>query len=215
MSIGLGQFVEDFARGIEIADGRSPQAINLRSKVGFQVGLGPHSESATVKLVMAELKELAPERYPNVKLGVPYGDGSRQKCDLALGAGSPWDWLIEVKMLRMLGDNAKQNDNLLTHIISPYAAHRSALTDCYKLASSALDGHKAIVMYGYDAEAWPMEPLVRAFETLAHPMVGSRETALFDGLVHPVHSQGSVFAWEINKDTQDPVTPSPAEVHPS
>jgi hypothetical protein len=53
-------------------------------------------------LVAAELERRAPERYPIIHLGVPYGDGSRQKCDLALGQGPDWDWLIEVKMLRML-----------------------------------------------------------------------------------------------------------------
>jgi hypothetical protein len=33
-------------------------------------------------------------------------------------------------MLRLLGDNGKLNDNMLMHVLSPYQAHRSALTDC-------------------------------------------------------------------------------------
>lgn len=37
-------------------------------------------------------------------------------------------------MLRLFGDNAKLNDNMLMHLLSPYPAHRSALTDCEKLA---------------------------------------------------------------------------------
>ena len=47
-----------------------------------------------------------------------------------------WDWAIEAKMLRMFGDNGKLNDNMLMHVLSPYPAHRSALTDCGKLAHS-------------------------------------------------------------------------------
>jgi len=182
---------------MEEADARMPQAINQRSKVGFQIGLGPHTESATVRLVMAELGRKAPERYPRIHFGVPYGDRSRQKCDLALGQGPNWDWLVEVKMLRMLGDNAKQNDNLVTHILSPYPALRSALTDCDKLAASGLQGRKAIPIYGYEADEWPVEPLLRASEELASHMLGQRETESFGNLVHPVHLRGSVHAWEI------------------
>lgn len=55
-----------------------------------------------------------------------------QKCDLVLEG----EWAVEVKMLRCLGDNGKPNDNILMHILSPYPAHRSALTDCMKLRDS-------------------------------------------------------------------------------
>jgi hypothetical protein len=34
--------------------------------------------------------------------------------------GDPVDWAIEVKMLRLMGDNHKPNDNMLMHILSPY-----------------------------------------------------------------------------------------------
>jgi len=46
-----------------------------------------------------------------------------------------------VKMLRLMGDNSKPNDNMLMHILSPYPSHRSALTDCQKLAASGFQGH--------------------------------------------------------------------------
>jgi hypothetical protein len=52
-------------------------------------------------------------------------------------------------------------------------------------------------MYGYEAGDWPIDILVNAFEVLASRMIGPRETATFDGLVHPVHLRGSVHAWEI------------------
>jgi hypothetical protein len=35
----------------------------------------------------------------------------------------PWGWAIEVKMLRLMGDNGKLNDNMVMHILSPYPAH--------------------------------------------------------------------------------------------
>jgi hypothetical protein len=85
------------------------------------------------------------------------------------------------------------------HILSPYPAHRSALTDCEKLLSSGLAGRKAILIYGYDYPQWPMDPAIEAFEALAKRAVGlsARHHASFSGLVHPVHQAGRVFGWEL------------------
>jgi hypothetical protein len=101
------------------------------------------------------MKELAvsnPSDFAQYVCGVPYPGLSRQKCDLCLGSSPDWSWAIEVKMLRLLGDNGKDNDNMLMHILSPYPQHRSALTDCRKLAVSTIRGKRAIMIYGYDQE---------------------------------------------------------------
>lgn len=76
--------------------------------------------------------------------------------------------------------------------------HRSALTDCGKLIRSGLPGRKAIVIFGYDYDDWPMDP---AIETLASQRVilGDQHAATYDHLVHPVHQRGRVFAWEIGE----------------
>jgi hypothetical protein len=129
----LAELVADFARGIEAVDSAQPQAINQRSKVAYQPGIGPHTEIGTVELVMTELAHVAPERYSQFKVGVPYEDGSRQKCDLGLGEAPSWSWLIEVKMIRMLSNNAKRNDNLPTHILSPSPPQR-----CYRLRKAGV-----------------------------------------------------------------------------
>ena len=102
-------------------------------------------------------------------------------------------------MLRLFGDNGKLNDNMLMHVLSPYPAHRSALSDCEKLASSVLPGRKAVMIFGYDYEGWSMDPAIRAFETLASQRValGDRHDASFAHLLHPVHQTGRVFAWEV------------------
>jgi hypothetical protein len=123
----------------------------------------------------------------------------KQKCDLCIGTPEDWEWAVEIKMLRILGDNGKANDNILMHILSPYPAHRSSLTDCVKLAKSMLAKRKAVLIYGYDSEDWPLAPAIAAFEALAASKVrlGPRQQAAFSGLVHPVHGSGEVFAWEI------------------
>ena len=87
-------------------------------------------------MVTAELRAIRPDAYEQVGINISYPESPRQKCDLCVGkAVENWDWAIEVKMLRLLGDNGKPNDNILMHILSPYAAHRSALTDCAKFGS--------------------------------------------------------------------------------
>ncbi len=102
-------------------------------------------------------------------------------------------------MHRLMGDNGKPNDNMLLHLLSPYPAHRSAVTDCSKLARSGFSQRKAIVIFGYEHDGWPMAPAIEAFECLA-----SRSSELvpvpsasFDRLIHPVHQRGSVFGWEV------------------
>jgi hypothetical protein len=202
----LGEIVADFADGMIHADARRPVAVNMRSKQQFQPGIGPHSEAQTVELVMAELPTLKPDLYvETVGLAVPYPELPRQRCDLCFGRPKAWDWAVEVKMLRILGDNGKANDNILMHIFSPYPAHRSAVTDCSKLAATSLASKRAILIYGYDAKGWPLEPAIDAFEVLASRRVrlGTRQRADFSGLVHPVHASGRVYGWEIQNRPND------------
>jgi hypothetical protein len=196
--IELARLVEDFAAAIQRADSRGPQAIGSRTGRAYQPGIGPHTESQTIRLVVEELIALDNE-YALHTLDVPYPGSSRQRCDWCLGSSPSWQWAIEVKMLRLFGDNGKLNDNMLMHILSPYPAHRSALTDCGKLAGSGLPGRKAIMIFGYDYDGWTMDPAIEAFETLAweHVALGGRHEAAYSQLVHPVHKHGRVFAWEM------------------
>jgi hypothetical protein len=108
----------------------------------YQPGIGPHPETQAVELIVSELQQLFPDRYSDVtKTNILYPAG-RKKCDLCIGASPSWEWAVEIKMLRLMGDNGKPNDNMLMHILSPYPANRSALTDCVKLLESGLGGRK-------------------------------------------------------------------------
>jgi len=207
MPLELQQLVDDVASCIKRVDERRPTAANARTGVSYQPGIGPHSETAAVLLVTEELVEFSPERYRNrISLGVSYPNNSREKCDLCIGAAPSWDWAVEVKMLRLLGDNGKPNDNMLMHILSPYPAHRSALTDCPKLLRSGLHGRKAILIYGFDYPSWPMNPAIRAFEALARIEValGARAESSFADLAHPVHERGRVLGWEVQPKAASP-----------
>lgn len=196
----IEDIVRDFGHAMKAIDSRRPQAVNMRTKVPYQPGIGPHPENQTVGLVAAELEIIEPELYKaKVTTNVSYPGTPRQKCDLCIGLASGYEWAVEVKMLRILGDNGKANDNILMHILSPYAAHRSALTDCDKLVASSPGRRSAIIVYGYEADAFPLETAMEALEALARLRVrlGPRHVSVVEDLVHPVHSSSRVYGWEL------------------
>lgn len=200
MTVPLAELVSDIATSIKQIDMRRPQAANARTGVPYQPGIGPHSETGAVQLIKRELEDLGPDKYQGkMALGVAYPGESRQKCDICLGSAGSWEWAVEVKLLRIMGDNGKPNDNMLMHILSPYPVNRSALTDCAKLAISPIAARKAVMIYGFDYPELPMDPAIEAFEVLArlHTNLGDRIVASFSNLVHPVHTAGRVFGWEI------------------
>jgi hypothetical protein len=103
-------------------------------------------------------------------------------------------FMIEAKMMRLMGDNGKANDNILTHILSPYPQ-----PDCQKLIASGFVGTPTILIYGYEYEGYPLEPVIDAFEYLASKtsLLSQRCTATFSDLIHPVHQDGAVYAWTV------------------
>lgn len=195
----LDQIVADFAAAMGAADARRPVATRLGGKGAFRPGIGPHPEDEVMRLCIEEMARSRPERYAAHGRGVLYRAGERSRCDLCLGAPPRWEWAIEAKLLRFLGDNGKPNGNMLTHVLSPYAQDCSAVTDCSKLASSGLGARKAVVIFGYHNEEWPLEPAIEAFEVLAgvRARLGPRVMVATGGLVHPVHSAARVFGWEV------------------
>lgn len=194
----LERFAVAFGKGIEAADSRAPIAVNARSGKPFRPGIGPHSESETIRLSTEEIKD-SENTLSKIDLEVPYPAGGRSRCDICLGEASGRGWWLEAKMLRFLGDNGKRNDNILLHILSPYPAHRSAVTDCLKLKDAPAASRTAVLIFGYDHERWNLDPAIKAFETIAEQRVslGPRLQTRFDGLIHPVHTHGRVFAWEV------------------
>ncbi len=87
-------------------------------------------ESDTVTLAL----EAVLDPIPPTRREVPYPSVPRSRCDVVIDERP--GWAIEFKMLRLMGDNGKPNDNMLMHILSPYPVHRSAVTDCPKLLVS-------------------------------------------------------------------------------
>ena len=189
----LDRFVKAFANAMKLVDAEKPIA-----KKNFSPGIGPHEEVKTVALVLSEIKScgLMGEAF-DYKPEVHYPDGSK-KCDLRL-LHDDTRLYVEVKMMRKLRNNGDPEDYATAHILSPYSADRSALTDIDKLRNSGLHGPKAILIYGYDYDEFPLETVIDAFEQLADSKLGNRVSASFAGLVHPFHTRGVVHGWLVRE----------------
>jgi hypothetical protein len=107
MPLALAELVQDIGIAIKRIDERRPQAANARTGALYQAGIGPHPETQAVNLIVSELYQLSPSNYGDqLHVNVPYPIG-RQKCDLCIGTHPAWDWNVEFKMLRLMGDNGK------------------------------------------------------------------------------------------------------------
>lgn len=112
-------------------------------------------------------------------------------------------WALEFKIVRPFGDNGKEAENWSVNLIHPYEGNVSALGDCVKLLHLQTPEKKAVVVIGYedDPPKIPIQPLINSFEILAERIMkiklGSRETENRKNLVHPVHQQLTVHAWEV------------------
>src|SRR5262245_38424667 len=103
----LSVIVADIGAAIKQIDARKPQAANVRSGAFYQPGIGPHPETQAVALIVADLRQAHPDRYAaRLATAVRYPQ-SKQTCDLCIGKAPDWEWAIEIKMLRLMGDNAK------------------------------------------------------------------------------------------------------------
>ena len=189
----LARFIADFARGLGLADRRRPQCRR------YLPGIGPFDEPEAIRLVFQELAALDPVAYDPASwaLEALFPGNTSQRLDIRLGPSDAPLWAIEVKMMRLLRNNGDVEPSAVGHLLSPHEA--SALVDCEKLVRSFLPGRKAILIYGFDYDAYPLQPMLDAFELLARLRVRliERHSADFAFLVHPHHRCGSVVAWEI------------------
>ena len=151
------KIISDFALSMKKIDSTKPVYVSQRkNKNVYKPGIGPHTETATINLVVNELKK--DKFYTKIEREIKYPN-SRKSCDLKFNINNKI-LFSEVKMMRIMGDNNKANDNIFMHIFSPYEKQNSALTDGLKLLKSGFDGEKSIIIYGYDYDDFPIEKTI-------------------------------------------------------
>jgi hypothetical protein len=122
-SLELSDLVEDFRTSLVRVDSTRPVWRSTTTGTAYQAGIGPHPETETVRLISEDLRASRSETYGSLMLGARYPLLPRQRCDVAIG--EPIQWAVEVKMLRLFGDNGKLNDNMVMHVLSPYPQQRA------------------------------------------------------------------------------------------
>jgi hypothetical protein len=86
---------------------------------------------------------------------------SRGNCDFCFTSRNyksgfdepPLEWAIEVKYVRFIGDNGKNNDYGVTKVASPYRKDRSSVLDAERLQEFTIAKRKAIIMYGFEFDS--------------------------------------------------------------
>ena len=192
----LKNFVEDFAKSLEIVDKKVSPAKNARTGEEYDKGIGPYQEKLLIEHVVSNMKEENSELYKDIQLEVKYPN-DRKRCDVVLNN----NLFIEVKAVRKMRNNGVHEEFLVNHILSPYEADKSFLTDTKKLLESGFDGKKAVVMYGYDYQDFPIDLILGCFELLSEKYfckLTEQYEHPFEGLIHPIHKKGKVKGYLLN-----------------
>jgi hypothetical protein len=156
----------------------------------FRPGIGPFGEPQLVRELSTRL---------NRRAGYQGRVATRRCPDLVIEG----QWGIEFKIVRPFGDNDKPAENWSVNLLHPYPGNVSAIGDCLKLMALSVPEGKAIAVIGYEhtPPQVELEPLIRSFELIAGQVMnihlGQRVAVTRTGLVHPVHRQLTVFAWQL------------------
>ena len=156
----------------------------------FQPGVGPYGEPQLVRFVAGYLNEV--DGYRGLTR-------SKRTPDLLIRG----QWALEFKLARPFGDNGKEAENWSVNLLHPYPGNVSAIGDCLKLMGWTGPERKAevVVCYEHTPPRISVAPLLRAFEVVSRQTagitLGSRIVEQRLGLVHPVHQQLLVVAWEV------------------
>jgi hypothetical protein len=179
----LRQVVEDLADALVAVDG---SRVPFKQ---FQPGVGPYGEPQLLHGVVRHLKSLSAYREAR----------TTRTPDLLI----PQRWALEFKLARPFGNNGKEAENWAINLLHPYEGNVSLIGDCLKLERLNGPERKAAMVIGYEhcPSQISLLPLLASFELIAGQVVGvklgPRVQVTRVGLIHPVHQQFTIAAWEV------------------
>ena len=191
--VPLSAIVTDLAGALKMADLTAPQGKSATRQ--YLPGIGPLTEAALLALALGQLKGTNPLWTGATSRPYP---ARLSRCDLVI----PGQWALEVKLLRPFGDNGMEAEHWSENGLHPYEGNVSALGDALKLKTSGFTEKRAILIVGYEhtPPRIPVAPVLVAIESVAPTLglaLGPREAVLISGLIHPVHQQAVLAAWEV------------------
>ncbi|WP_134740566.1 hypothetical protein [Nocardioides sp. 503] len=154
----LQEIVERYADSLAEVDATTTVVgVNARTKVAYQPGIQPMTESVVVPLMDAAWETLyADERsFRETEVSYPTTDvPSTTKLDHIFTTDGlidePPEWGVEVKRLQFVGDNGKNGDHETAKMLSPYLKDRGVLHDALRLREYGWTRRIAVVGYGFD-----------------------------------------------------------------
>jgi hypothetical protein len=179
------------ALAADLADALRSVDADRQSHKRFSPGIGPYGEAEAVRAALTKLRHSKPSAYAGAVV--------KRLPDLII----PGQWAVEFKIARPFGDNGQPAEHWSENLLHPYRGSTSSLGDCLKLLSSGLVERKAAIIIGFEhtPPRIPLEAAVRGFEVLAKEVMNLRLSWRIEevrtGLIHPVHQQLRVFAYEV------------------
>jgi hypothetical protein len=160
----LNEIVEKMAEALIVVDSATKTQRASRSGSGDYIPCvgtiweDDFTQEAVIRWAMNYPKDFAGFSDDWFEVSYPVGRG---KCDLVLRGSdfksefglSPYEWGIENKYVRFIGDNGKNNDYGVTKVVSPYRKDRSSVLDAERLKKFTLAERKAILMYGFEFDS--------------------------------------------------------------
>lgn len=132
--------------------------------------------------------------------------GSTVRCDICLFETNQsnlrnsevYDWAIELKFVRNIGDNGGVNNFSLGKVVSPFLAERSSAHDCRdKLADSAISRRKAVIIYGFEFDGGSVQNCKDWLE--AHPeLILEHQKGRANNLENTLHTNTDEGEWAWN-----------------
>jgi hypothetical protein len=183
--LSLDRLAADFADALKAVD------IDRSVHKAFAPGIGPHGEAEAVRAALLKLQGSNPSIYSGAVI--------KRVPDLLI----PGQWAVEFKIARPFGDNGKPAEHWSENLLHPYAGNTSSLGDCLKLLSSGFNERKAVIIIGYEhtPPLVSLDAALHGFEILSQEVMKLRLTRRIEhlrvGLIHPVHQQLRVLAYEV------------------
>ena len=153
----LMEIVEKIADLIPIIDRTtSIQNSNRRNKRPYVKGVATLFEPQFTKEIVRSWSTEFKDELSFINDEISYPENSRETCDLVVSSIKEeiplgqFEWAIEIKYLRLVGNNGNNNDYVMQKAISPFLKDRSLIHDIEKLKNAKFGKRKAIIFYGFD-----------------------------------------------------------------
>ena len=184
----MHEIVEEFAEALKVIDDSRAPFKN------FQPGVGPYWEPQVTRKSLIYLIDEYPKKYKGAK--------TKRTPDVLI----PNRWALEFKIVRPFGDNGKEAEHWSQNLLHPYAGNVSSIGDVMSLMKLDIKERKGIVVFTYEHNPpiIDLSLMIDCFEHLAIQVLGlplgSRQVAVLESLIHPIHQQAKVYGWEVFSD---------------